>query len=588
VTTQQPTVTQARPSQQQADDLLGRMNLAEKAGLLFHPMIGIGPGGTLAPADPDAGLLSAEEIVLHRRISHVNLVGVAAPADLARWHNQLQDLAASTRLGVPVTVATDPRHARSANPNTAALAGAFSTWPEPLGLAATGDPELVRRHADTVRREYLAVGIRAALHPQADVATDPRWPRVLGTFGEDPELVSRLTVAYLSGLQGPTLGPDSVAALVKHFPGGGPVRTGEDPHFRYGAEQAYPGGRLAAHLAPFVAAVRAGAAQVMLGYGLPVGTELPPVAFAFNHEVVTGLLRRQLGFTGVICADWGVLTDACFRGERRPARAWGVEHLEPAQRLRTALHAGVDQFGGEARPDLVVDLVRSGQVTEDRIDESARRVLHDKLRLGLFEHRYVDPEHAAQVVGGPPARAAGLAAQRACVTLLRQAPPDNPARLPLAPGLRVYAEGPLRAALRGRWTVVSDPRQADVAVLRLAAPYERRTGPVEAYFHAGPLEFPPGAVDRVLAVAAAVPTVVDVYLDRPAVLTPLADRVGTLLVSFGVEDTALIDVLVGEPAPTGRLPVDLPASQRAVLAGQPDAPFDDPAPLFRYGHGLTY
>lgn len=160
--------------------------------------------------------------------------------------------------------------------------------------------------------------------------------------------------------------------------------------------------------------------------------------------------------------------------------------------------------------------------------------------------------------------------------------------MPIAPGLRLYAEGPLRAALRGRWPVVSDPRQADVAVLRLAAPYERRTGPVEAYFHAGPLEFPPGALDRVLAVAAVVPTVADVYLDRPAVLTPLADRVGTLLVSFGVEDTALVDVLAGEPAPTGRLPVNLPASQRAVLAGQPDAPFDDPDPLFPYGHGLTY
>ncbi|WJK41393.1 glycoside hydrolase family 3 N-terminal domain-containing protein [Solwaraspora sp. WMMA2056] len=579
------TITRSAP---QVDDLLARMSLPEKAGLLFHPMIGIGPGGTLAAADPDAGLLAAEDLVLCRRINHVNLVGTASAEELARWHNHLQDLAASTRLGVPVTVSTDPRHARSANPNTAALAGAFSTWPEPAGLAAIGDPELVRRHADTVRREYLAVGIRAALHPQADVATDPRWPRVLGTFGEDPELVSRLTVAYLQGLQGPTLGPGSVAALVKHFPGGGPVRTGEDPHFRYGAEQAYPGGRLAAHLAPFVAAVRAGAAQVMLGYGLPVGTELPPVAFAFNHEVVTGLLRRQLGFDGVICADWGVLTDACFRGEHRPARAWGVEHLDPAQRLRTALHAGVDQFGGEARPDLVVDLVRTGQVTEDRVDESATRILAGKVRLGLFDHRYVDPEQAAQEVGNAAARADGLAAQRACVTLLHNAAPGGYARLPLAAGLRVYAEGPLRAALSPRWTVVTDPGQADVAVLRLAAPFERRTGPVEAYFHAGPLEHPPGALDRVLAIAERVPTVVDVYLDRPAVLTALVGRVAALLVSFGVEDAALIDVLAGQASPAGRLPFDLPRSQQAVLAGQPDTPFDDPDPLFRYGHGLTY
>ncbi|MFV2019672.1 glycoside hydrolase family 3 protein [Micromonospora sp. LOL_023] len=583
--TQQPTMTK---QPQQVDELLARMSLPEKAGLLFHPMIGIGPGGTLAAADPDAGLLAAEELVLQRRITHVNLVGTAAAADLARWHNHLQDLAASTRLGVPVTISTDPRHARSANPNTAALAGVFSTWPEPLGLAAIGDPELVWRYADTVRREYLAVGIRAALHPQADVATEPRWPRVLGTFGEDPELVSRLTVAYLDGLQGPELGPGSVAALVKHFPGSGPVRTGEDPHFRYGAEQAYPGGRLAAHLAPFVAAVRAGAAQVMLGYGMPVGTELPPVAFAFNHEVVTGLLRRQLGFTGVICADWGVLTDACFRGEHRPARAWGVEHLDPAARLRTALHAGVDQFGGEARPDLVVDLVRGGQVTEEQIDASAARILRDKLRLGLFEHRYVDPERAEQEVGNSAARADGLAAQRACLTLLRNAVPGDHARLPLAAGLRVYAEGPLRAALSPRWTIVSDPHQADVAVLRLPAPFERRTGKIEAYFHAGSLEFSPATMDRVRAISAVVPTVVDVYLDRPAVLTELAGCVAALLVSFGVDDAALVDVLAGQATPAGRLPFDLPRSQQVVLAGQPDAPFDDPYPLFRYGHGLTY
>ncbi|MFY1635057.1 glycoside hydrolase family 3 protein [Solwaraspora sp. WMMB335] len=570
--------------------LLGRMSLPEKAGLLFHPMIGIGPGGALAPADPDAGLLAAVDLVTRRHIRHVNLVGTAPAGDLARWHNRLQELAASTRLGVPVTVSTDPRHARSANPNTAALAGTFSAWPEPLGFAAIGDPDLVRRYADTVRREYLAVGIRVALHPQGDLATDPRWPRVLGTFGEHPAVVGELVTAYLRGLQGPVLGPDSVAAMVKHFPGGGPTRHGEDPHFPYGAEQAYPGGRFADHVGPFAAAVQAGAAQVMLGYGRPVGTSCPSVGFAFNQDVVTGLLRRRLGFTGVICTDWGVLTDTSFRGERRPARAWGVEHLDPAQRLLAALHAGVDQFGGEARPDLVVDLVRAGRLTEQRVDTSARRVLRDKLRLGLVDqHRYVDPQRAEQEVGNAAARADGLAAQRACVTLLRNAvAPGRPGRLPLAAGLRVYAEGSLRQVLAARWTVVTEPHRADVAVLRLAAPFQRRDGQVEAYFHAGPLEFPPGALGRTLAIAAAVPTVVDVYLDRPAVLTELADRVAALLVSFGVDDAALVDVLAGQATPDGRLPFDLPRSQRSVLAGQPDVPFDDPDPLFRYGHGLAY
>ena len=103
---------------------------------------------------------------------------------------------------------------------------------------------------DTARREYLAVGIRVALHPMADLATEPRWARIVGTFGEDAELVGRLTAAYIRGFQGETLGPHSVACMVKHFPGGGPQKDGEDPHFSYGREQVYPGDNLEYHLAP--------------------------------------------------------------------------------------------------------------------------------------------------------------------------------------------------------------------------------------------------------------------------------------------------------------------------------------------------
>jgi beta-glucosidase len=569
-------------------DLLSRMTLEEKAGLLFHAAVVLGPGGALAPADPDAGLLSAHDMVVGLRMNHFNLLGAGPPRQMAQWHNRLQDLAAGTRLGIPVTLSTDPRHACSDNPNTAVMAGPFSQWPEPLGLAATRDPDLVRRFADIARQEYLAVGLRLALHPQADLASEPRWSRTVGTFGADPELTCDLVRAYLRGLQGAALGPTSVAAMTKHFPGGGAQRDGEDPHFAYGREQVYPGHRFDEHLAPFAAAIAAGTSQLMPYYGMPVGTEHEEVAFAFNAGIITGLLRERLGFDGIVCTDWGVLTDAGFQGQTRPARAWGVEDLHPAQRARRAIEAGVDQFGGEARPDLVVELVRGGQVSQRRLDISVHRLLREKFVLGLFDDPYVDPDLAQETVGRADFRAAGAAAQCASATLLTNAAAGSAARLPLRPGLRVYCEGLADEVVAGSATPVAEPGRADIAILRCAAPYEHRPGAFEAYFHAGSLEFPPEELARILAIADAVPTIVDVYLDRPAVLAPLVGHASVLLVTFGIGDVALMDVLTGRAAPRGRLPFDLPASAAEVRAGRPDVPFDAAEPLFRYGHGLGY
>ena len=148
----------------------------------------------------------------------------------------------------------------------------FSQWPEPIGLAATGDAALVQQFGDIARQEYLAVGIRVALHPMADLATEPRWARINGTFGEDAELASRMVSAYIRGFQGEKLGPHSVACMTKHFPGGGPQKDGEDPHFSYGKDQVYPGNNFDYHLIPFEAAFQAGTAQIMPYYGMPVGT----------------------------------------------------------------------------------------------------------------------------------------------------------------------------------------------------------------------------------------------------------------------------------------------------------------------------
>ncbi len=544
---------------------------------------GAGPG-------PAARRPPASELVGARLMNHFNVWAIAGARQTAEWSNRLQALAEGTRLGIPVTISSDPRHAFSDNPATSFMAGPFSQWPEPLGLAAIGDPALVEQFGDIARREYLALGIRVALHPMADLATEPRWARTNGTFGEDAQLAARLTAAYIRGFQGATLGAESVACMTKHFPGGGSQQDGEDPHFPYGKEQVYPGGNFDYHLIPFEAAFAAGTAQIMPYYGVPVGIGLEEVAFGFNKGVITGLLREKYRFDGVVCTDWGLLTDMVVDGRvAMEARAWGVEGLSRPQRARKALEAGCDQFGGEACPEVVVGLVRGGRVAEARIDESVRRILRDKFRLGLFDDPYLDPDAAERIVGSAPYRAAGEAAQRRSITLLKNGGGPGGATLPLRGRPRLYVEGIAPEVARDYGDVVADSAAAEVAILRLQAPYEPRDGNfLERLFHAGDLRFKEEELARILGLLARVPTVVDIYLDRPAVIPEIAAGSAALLANFGASDAALLDVVFGRAAPGGRLPFELPSSMAAVLRQHPDVPYDSEDPLFPFGHGLAY
>ncbi|MFD9723402.1 glycoside hydrolase family 3 protein [Streptomyces sp. NPDC059072] len=581
------------PAAERARDLLMRMTLEEKAGLLFQTMITINPDGSLVEPEPgapddDPMHASTSAMVTGKLMNHFNLLGAAAPRRMAEWNNRLQDLAAATRLGIPVTLSTDPRNGFVDNPAASAQTEGFSLWPEPPGLAAVGDEELVREHADIVRQEYRAVGIRLALHPTADLATEPRWPRVLGTFGSDAEVAARMVAAYVRGLQGESLGTHSVSAMTKHFPGAGPQLDGEDAHFPYGREQVYPGDNFDYHLIPFEAAFAAGTSQVMPYYAMPVGTPYDEVGFGFNKGVVTGLLREKYGFDGIVCTDWGLVTDTQIFGAPFPARAWGVEDLDRLARVELILEAGADQLGGEAAPELVVELVRTGRVAARRIDSSVLRLLKEKFVLGLFDDPYADPDAAARICGNPRFTEAGLAAQSRSVTVLKDRPAgaDRPL-LPLAPGVRIYTEGVDRAVAAEYATVVDAPGEADVAVLRIAAPYDKdRTTGFESFFRAGRLDFTEEELKPVLDVAAAVPTVVDVFLDRAAVLPEIADRAAALVANFGASDRALLDVLFGRAAAEGRLPFELPRSMESVVAGHEDVPNDSGDPLFPYGHGL--
>lgn len=574
-----------RPIEERIEDLLKQMTLEEKAGMLFQTMIGMNKDGTLLEKTGMFPVPQTSDAIAKRLMNHFNILEGTDPRHMAEWYNRIQKLAEQTRLGIPVTISTDPRHAFSNNPLAGMLAGSFSQFPEQTGLAATRDVDLVQQFGDIARQEYLAVGIRLALHPMADLATEPRWCRSNGTFGEDAELSAQMTAAYIRGFQGETLGKDSVACMTKHFPGAGPQKDGEDAHFAYGREQVYPGDNFDYHLQPFEAAFKAGTAQIMPYYGMPVGTALEEVGFGFNKDVVTDLLRGKYGFDGVVCTDWTLLKDMKILGmNAMPARAWGVENLSLADRAQKIIEAGVDQFGGEACPEIIIQLVRESKISEARIDQSVRRLLRDKFRLGLFDNPFVDVDAAERIVGKPEFREAGELAQRKSITLLK----NDKQILPLKSGLKIYAENIKPEAIAQYGEVVSEVSRADVAILRLQAPYEKRKGFMERFFHAGDLDFKEPEKTRILNILNKVPTVVDIYLERPAVIPEIAEKSAALLGNFGANDGAVLDVIFGKFAPQGKLPFELPSSMEAVRKQKEDMPHDSENPLFEFGHGLSY
>ncbi|NYG06996.1 beta-glucosidase [Phycicoccus badiiscoriae] len=581
-----------RSVEERVADLLPRLSLEEKVGLMFQTVIEAGADGTVKEAPGDISKSGTSEVVLRKHLTHFNVHALDDARMAARWHNALQAIAEQAPHGIPVTISTDPRHAFIENAGASFAAKAFSQWPESLGLAALRDAALVREFGDIARQEYCAVGIRAALHPTLDLATEPRWARQSGTFGQDPDLVTELAVAYLQGFQQDSLGAGSVACTSKHFPGGGPQKDGEDAHFPYGREQVYPGDRFADHLKPFPPIIAAGTAAIMPYYGMPIaldidGEKIEEVGFGFNKQIITGLLRGTLGYDGVVVTDWELVNDNHVGDQVLPARAWGVEHLDPAARMELIIEAGADQFGGEECVELLLELVAQGRVSESRIDESVRRLLAVKFRLGLFDDPFVDEDAAAQTVGRKDFRDAGYAAQARSVTVLQNGAHGRPPVLPLARDQRVYAENISADAVAALGEQVDRPEDADVALVRLMAPFDPRSDLfLESWFHQGSLDFQPGLASRLARIAAHCPLVIDVVLDRPAVLTPLLPLASALVGSYGTSDAALVDALTCTIAPVGRLPFDLPRSMEQVRRHGEDVPgYDDP--LFAFGHGLS-
>jgi beta-glucosidase len=595
-----------------AADLVARMTLEEKAGTMMHgtarsggPMGAAGVGAQYDTAASRALIQGAKVTSMITRLS-------GDAATLAAQNDVLQGIAEAGRLGIPLTISTDPRHHFQDILGASGRAGPFSQWPEPLGFAALGDTALTRRFGDVARREYRAVGIQMALSPQADLATEPRWARINGTFGEDAELAGAMVRAYVEGFQHGTHGVDSVAVatIVKHWVGYGAAKMGWDSHNAYGRLASFPTQNLQYHVRPFLGALGIDVAGVMPTYSILenaqwAGKPIEQVGAGYNKQLLTDILRGQYGFRGIVLTDWAITNDCtakCQQGApagERPSFAdvgmpWGVEDLPMRARFVKAVRAGVDQFGGTERADLLVDAVHAGELTEARLDTSVRRILAQKFALGLFENPYVDSADATRRTGTDDFRAMGLDAQRRALVLLENKGGFLPLRADAgkpAPRVYLYHIAPAAATAEG-WTVVDDPSQADVAIMRMHAPYETlHPGYIFGSMqHEGSLAFRDGDADydAFKRVSATVPTVVAVYLDRPAILTPLRDGARALVANFGVGDAPLLDVLAGKAGPEGKLPFELPSSMQAVEAQSSDAPHDSRDPLYRFGYGLRY
>ncbi|KAM0599705.1 hypothetical protein ACHAP1_002052 [Verticillium nonalfalfae] len=549
------------------------MTLEEKAGQMFHART------SLINDTFDANIKS---YVADKHITHyVFSGGVNDARVVAEWQNALQQFSRDEGLGVPITLSSDPQHGWTDDTAVSNVAASFSRWTEPLGIAALRSPELALEFAKIAREEYVSVGIRQALHPTVDIITEPRWGRNAQTMGEDANLTSTLLVEYIKGFQGDKIGPHSVITTTKHFPGGGPMENGEDSHFEWGKNQNYPGNNQEYHLIPFRAAIKAGTRQMMPYYSRPIGTEWEEVAFAFNKGVITDLLKNELGFEGIVVSDWGVVT----------TRFWGVEDLTELERARKALEAGIDIFGGETKPELIVQLVNSGQIAEERIDYSVRKLMKEKFELGLFDNPFVNVDAAERVVGNEYFSRLGNETQRRAFTLLTN--PDEFLPLPQsALNASFYVEGMDPAALEARnLKVVGTPKEADYAFLRLPSPFKPTTASgLAASINNGSIEFNVTEKARQAEIYATVPTVVDIKFNRPPAVPEIAEAAAALMGNYGSSHDAFLDIVFGVDGwvPEGKLPFDMPRSMAAVEASKEDLPFDTEDPLFEFGHGLSY
>ena len=576
-------------AKERAEDLLIKMTLQEKVGQMFHPPISVQGGLVSSLMNLVSGRgVSTKSLILEKYISHFNLYGSPNPIELARKLNYLQRIAEESRLGIPLTISSDPIHEVPRGGGVAAFSlKGFSKWPSQLGFASTRNPEIIKEFSEIASKEYLAVGIRTALHPMSDLATDPRWARNFGTFGSNADLSSDFTKAYMDGFQGKIINEESVITMVKHFPGGGPQEDGLDPHLYSGRNQVYPGDNFNYHLKPFKAAIDNGLKVIMPYYGIPVDQTKENVAMAYNRDILIHLLREEMGFEGVICTDWGIIS----------GRHWGVDELSIKERYKKSVLAGVDQYGGESSPEYIIDLVREEEIPEERIDYSVRKILINKFELGLFDNPFVDESNVKTVVGIESHVVKGLEAQRKSIVLLNNRITKGKAILPIKKKNKIFSDGFNLEVLERYCEIVQKPEDADYILLQLGTVFNgnQPSGidrPIDNFlssmFPNSDLNFNEEILSKVRKYSSLGNLITVVDLNRPAILKEIDSLSQGLIGVFGVLDETVLDVVFGDFNPSGKLPFDIPSSMKEVEEQKSDVPDDTTNPTFKYGYGLSY
>ena len=570
-------------------DLISKMTLREKAGSMFIHIAFVGENGEMVESPVEGNFFSAavpkmSTMLNELNMNHFNIFNVVTKENMLKWGNMIQKVGENSRLGIPITIASDPRHGVPNTIGPYAFTPFFSSWPSSLGLAATRDLSLVKEYAEIVRKEYRAIGVTLALGPMADVSTEPRWGRINGTFGEDSELVSSLTKSYITGLHGDILNDESVASMVKHFPGSGALDGGKDSHFPPGI-QSYRGGNFEYHIKPFEEAIEIGVSSIMTYYSLPIGITKEEVGAGYNSELLLGLLRGKYAFDGIICTDWAIISDIILPDGKvvKPASAYGVENLNISERLEKVVMSGVDLIGGENLTNELVKLIESGQIMESRIDESVSRIMKQKFQLGLFDNPFLDSKQL-EIFDNEINRAKGIEAQKKSLTLLK----NHENVLPLSESSKVFYHGFNEDFLSKN--NIHNYDDADINVIKINSPNGRFEYEYmfELLLGGGPLNFTNKEIEEYISIMKEKPSIIVINLSRPAILTELESHAISIIADFGSNDTIIKDLLYGKFKPSGKLPFDLPSSMETVNIQLEDLPFDSANPLFKFGHGLKY
>ena len=683
-----------KPAELRAKDLASQLSIEEIAGLMLYSghqavpgsAYGFGAatyGGKNYPesgAEPWEMTDQQRKFLAEDNLRAVLVTSVESPEVAARWNNNVQAFVEGFGHGIPANNSSDPRNETAATAEfNMGAGGKISLWPTPLGLAATFDPELVERFGQIASEEYRALGIATALSPQIDLATEPRWSRFNGTFGEDPDLDVAMARAYVDGFQTTPgvkggWGSSSVNAMVKHWPSGGPEEGGRDAHFNYGKYAVYPGGGFETQLRAFLEGafrLEGGtgmASAVMPYYTISYGIDPSGknVGNSYSKYIITDLLRGRYGYDGVVCTDWNITYDNAAI-ESFDGKCWGTEGLTVAERHYEVIKAGVDQFGGNNDKGPVLEAY--GMWVRDFGEESARarfeasavRLLMNSFRTGLFENPYLDAATTASIVGNPEFMQAGYEAQVKSIVMVKnsgvlpQIPdqvrdggdqgagkrkvyvpqrwyPQSMGMFGLFRGAPARWDYPVdRALVEKYFEWVEDPAAADFALVMIQEPMAGSGYSVEDRARGGngyvpvSLQYSPytavearemsiaggdpkenftnrsfkgksvetpnaddvALVARTKKAMDGKPVVVVVAATRPFVpeFEPFADAV---LLTFGVQNQAVLDIVQGAAEPSGLLPMQMPADMATVERQCEDLPHDMDPYIDADGHAWDF